>query len=56
MSTTTEQNKAVIRRFFEAWNSRRPEAFDELAAPTSFAIARRLQVSTYSILISSRNF
>jgi steroid delta-isomerase-like uncharacterized protein len=33
MSTTTEQNKAVIRRFFEAWNSRRPEAFDELAAP-----------------------
>jgi ketosteroid isomerase-like protein len=33
MSTTTEQNKAVIRRFFEAWNSRRPEALDELAAP-----------------------
>jgi steroid delta-isomerase-like uncharacterized protein len=33
MSTTTaEQNKAIIRRFFEAWNSRRPEAFDELVA------------------------
>ena len=36
MSTTTEQNKAVIRRFFEAWNSRRPEALDELAAPDVF--------------------
>ena len=33
MNTTTEQNKAVIRRFFEAWNSRQPEAFDELVAP-----------------------
>ena len=33
MSTATEQNKAVIRRFLEAWNSRRPEVFDELVAP-----------------------
>jgi len=33
MNTTTEQNKAVIRRFFEAWNSRQPEAFNELVAP-----------------------
>ena len=33
MSTTTEQNKAVIRRFLDAWNSRQPEAFDELIAP-----------------------
>jgi ketosteroid isomerase-like protein len=33
MSTTTEQNKAVIRRFFDAWNSRQPDAFDELIAP-----------------------
>lgn len=32
MSTTTEQNKAVIRRFMEAWNSRQPEVFDELVA------------------------
>ena len=32
MSTTIEQNKDVIRRFFEAWNSRQPEAFDELVA------------------------
>ena len=30
MSTTTEQNKAVIRRFLEAWNNRQPEAFDGL--------------------------
>ena len=31
MSTaTTEKNKAVIRRFFDAWNSRQPEAFDNL--------------------------
>jgi steroid delta-isomerase-like uncharacterized protein len=33
MSTTTEQNKTVIRRFLEAWNERKPEAFDELIAP-----------------------
>jgi steroid delta-isomerase-like uncharacterized protein len=33
VSTTTEQNKAVIRRFLNAWNSRQPEAFDEIIAP-----------------------
>jgi steroid delta-isomerase-like uncharacterized protein len=33
MSTATEQNKAVIRRFMDAWNSREPEAFEELVAP-----------------------
>ena len=33
MSTTTEQNKAVIRRFFDAWNSREPDGFDDLIAP-----------------------
>ncbi len=32
MNTTPEQNKTVIQRFFDAWNSRRPEAFDELVA------------------------
>jgi steroid delta-isomerase-like uncharacterized protein len=30
---SAEQNKAVIRQFFDAWNSRRPEAFDELITP-----------------------
>ena len=33
MSTTTEQNKVVIRSFFDAWNSRQPEAFNRLVAP-----------------------
>jgi predicted ester cyclase len=33
MSTTTEQNKAVIQRFIDAWNSRQPDAFDDLIAP-----------------------
>jgi predicted ester cyclase len=33
MSTRTEQNKAVIRRFFDGWNSREPDAFDDLIAP-----------------------
>ena len=33
MSTTTEQNKAIIRHFFGAWNSRQPEAFDDLITP-----------------------
>jgi len=32
MSTTTEQNKSVIRRFLEAWNNRQPHLFDELIA------------------------
>src|ERR1700712_2539028 len=33
MSTTTEQYKAVIRQFLNAWNSRQPEVFDDLIAP-----------------------
>jgi hypothetical protein len=33
MSTTIEQNKTVIRRFSDAWNSRHPDAFDDLVAP-----------------------
>jgi hypothetical protein len=33
MSTTTQQNKDIIRRFFDAWNSRQPDAFDDLIAP-----------------------
>jgi hypothetical protein len=33
MRTTTEQSKAVIRRFWEAWNSHQPDALDELIAP-----------------------
>src|SRR4051812_4743633 len=32
MSTTTEQNKAIVGRFIDAWNSRQPEAFDDLIA------------------------
>jgi steroid delta-isomerase-like uncharacterized protein len=32
LSGTTEQNKAVICRFIDAWNNRRPEVFDELIA------------------------
>lgn len=32
MSTTTEQNKAVVRRFWEAMNSRQVEALDKLIA------------------------
>jgi len=33
MSAVAEQNKAVIRRFFDAWNHRQSEAFDDLIAP-----------------------
>ena len=32
MTSTTEQNKATIRRFFDAWNSRQPDVFDGLIA------------------------
>ena len=49
MSTTTEHNKAVIRRFLEAWNNRRPEAFDELIAPD---VVRHCQ-ATPAVKISS---
>jgi steroid delta-isomerase-like uncharacterized protein len=30
VTSTTEQNKATIRRFFDAWNSRQPDVFDGL--------------------------
>jgi steroid delta-isomerase-like uncharacterized protein len=33
MSTTAEENKAIIRHFFDAWNKRQPDAFDNLVAP-----------------------
>jgi predicted ester cyclase len=32
VTSTTEQNKATIRRFFDAWNSRQPDVFDGLIA------------------------
>jgi steroid delta-isomerase-like uncharacterized protein len=32
MSTTAEENKAIIRRFFDAWNKRQSDAFDNLLA------------------------
>lgn len=32
MDANTERNKAVIRHFFDAWNARRADAFDELVA------------------------
>jgi steroid delta-isomerase-like uncharacterized protein len=32
-STTTERNKAVIRRFIDAWNSRKVDEFDDLLVP-----------------------
>jgi hypothetical protein len=32
VTATTEQNKAIIRRFFDAWNSRQPDVFDDLMA------------------------
>jgi steroid delta-isomerase-like uncharacterized protein len=31
-TTTTEQNKGIIRRFFDAWNNRQPDEFDQLMA------------------------
>jgi steroid delta-isomerase-like uncharacterized protein len=32
VNAKTEENKAVIRRFYDAWNSRRADAFDEVIA------------------------
>ncbi len=32
MSTTIDQNKAVIRRLLAAWNNRQPDAFDDIVA------------------------
>lgn len=33
MDSGTQRNKAVIRDFFDAWNRRDADAFDELVAP-----------------------
>ena len=33
MSKETDENKAIIQLFLDAWNSRRPDAFDDLVAP-----------------------
>jgi steroid delta-isomerase-like uncharacterized protein len=33
LDANIERNKAVIRDFFDAWNGRRAESFDELVAP-----------------------
>jgi hypothetical protein len=54
MSTTTQQNKAVIRRFFDAWNSRQPDAFDALIAPDVSAIAKQRRTSKLGVSIRSR--
>ena len=51
MSTITEHNKAVIRRFVEAWNDRQPEAFDEFIAPN---VVRHCQ-ATPAVEIRSLN-
>jgi ketosteroid isomerase-like protein len=32
VTTMAEQNKAIIGRFFDAWNSRQPDVFDGLMA------------------------
>jgi predicted ester cyclase len=32
-TTTPQQNKAVVRRFFDGWNSRQPDTFDDLLTP-----------------------
>jgi steroid delta-isomerase-like uncharacterized protein len=32
MSMTTEQNKAVVKRFLEAWNNREADEFDQVVA------------------------
>ena len=56
MSTTIEQNKAITRRFFEAWNMRQPEAFDELVARDVVRHCQATPGVDIWILISSRHF
>ena len=56
VNTTTEQNKAVIRRFLEAWNSRQPESFDELIAPDVVRHCQATPGIEIRVSISSRNF
>ena len=55
MSTTTEQNKAIIRHFFGAWNSRQPEAFDDPSHRMLSAIVKRRRVSRLGAFSRSKN-
>jgi hypothetical protein len=57
MSTTTERNKAVIQRFIDAWNSRQPDAFDDLIAPNVIRHCEATgRASRLVTSIRSRNF
>ena len=55
MSTTTEQNKAIIRHFFGAWNSRQPEAFDDKEFLRHDTAVFPSSVQTIKLLVAERN-
>ena len=48
---TTEQNKAVIQQFLDAWNRRQPNAFDDLVVPN---VVRHCQ-ATPAVVIQNLN-
>ena len=48
---TTEQNKAVIQQFLDAWNRRQPNAFDDLVVPN---VVRHCQ-ATPAVVIQDLN-
>ena len=49
--STTEQNKAVIQQFLDAWNRRQPEALDDLVVPN---VVRHCQ-ATPTVIIQNRD-
>ena len=56
MTTMTEQNKAVIRRFIDAWNSRQPDVFDGLMASDVVRHCEATPSVEVRSLDGSRNF
>ena len=57
VTAATEQNKAIVRRFFDAWNSRQPDVFDGLMASNGCpALRSHAGCRGSEVLIRSRNF
>ena len=54
MSTAAEQNKVVIRRFFDAWNNRQPDEF-EIATTLTLEAPRRLHLVEVAVEIQPQH-
>ncbi len=52
---TTAENKAIVRRFFEeVWNQRKPEAIDEIFAPTVLLSGQAVPRDAFRQVVAAR--